>query len=302
MELKALANELFNLDTLKYEYVVLDVETTSFSKNEFRIIEIALIVINSTGERVSAWHTLVNPECKVTFTKVHGLTDDDVKNAPKFSNIASYVAKELKNRILVGHNISYDYGVLKSEFARIGIKMPSLPRICTLQMCYDLELPLENVTLTTVRNELKIPEGLAHSALHDTAATTAVFASLLKLYELRHVNSLRAFSGPNPLIKNETDWMPQQLFETDFFIVERSGINVDSVSEFPIIAKTEILENLKRDQELARLSQKSQTICPSCGKGIVVIKNKYAGGQFKGCSKYPECRYSENLEANDRIE
>ena len=201
-------------------YLVLDVETTSFTKTEFRIIEIALIVINAKGERLKSWHSLVNPECKVTFTKVHGLTDEDVKNAPKFINLASYIANELQNRILVGHNISYDYGVLKSEFARIGIKMPSLPRICTLQMCYDLELPLENVTLSTVRKELEIPEGLAHSALHDTAATTAVFASLLKLYELRHVNTLRAFSGPNPEMIESKDWMPQQLFENEFFIFD----------------------------------------------------------------------------------
>ena len=296
MKLKAIGSkEEFFFDTQQHEYLVLDVETTSFTKTEFRIIEIALIVINAKGERLKSWHSLVNPECKVTFTKVHGLTDEDVKNAPKFINLASYIANELQNRILVGHNISYDYGVLKSEFARIGIKMPSLPRICTLQMCYDLELPLENVTLSTVRKELEIPEGLAHSALHDTAATTAVFASLLKLYELRHVNTLRAFSGPNPENIEGKDWMPQQLFENDFFTQERKNINVASVSEFPTIAKTELLIKLERNEELARLSQISQTICPNCKKGIVVIKNKYAGGQFKGCSKFPECRYAENL-------
>ena len=295
MILNVVSNEQFNLDTQNHEYLVLDVETTSFTKTEFRIIEIALIVINAKGERLKSWHSLVNPECKVTFTKVHGLTDEDVKNAPKFINLASYIANELQNRILVGHNISYDYGVLKSEFARIGIKMPSLPRICTLQMCYDLELPLENVTLSTVRKELEIPEGLAHSALHDTAATTAVFASLLRLYELRHVYTLRAFSGPNPENIEGKDWMPQQLFENDFFTQERKNINVASVSEFPTIAKTELLIKLERNEELARLSQISQTICPNCKKGIVVIKNKYAGGQFKGCSKFPECRYAENL-------
>lgn len=295
MILNVASTEQFSLDTQNHEYLVLDVETTSFTKTEFRIIEIALIVINAKGERLNSWHSLVNPECKVTFTKVHGLTDEDVKNAPKFINLASYIANELQNRILVGHNISYDYGVLKSEFARIGIKMPSLPRICTLQMCYDLELPLENVTLSTVRKELEIPEGLAHSALHDTAATTAVFASLLKLYELRHVNTLRAFSGPNPENIEIKDWMPQQLFDNKFFTQERKNINVASVSEFPTIAKTELLIKLERNEELARLSQISQTICPNCKKGIVVIKNKYAGGQFKGCSKFPECRYAENL-------
>lgn len=288
-------NEEFFLNTDKHEYLVLDVETTSFTKTEFRIIEIALILINADGKRLKSWHSLVNPECKVNFTKVHGLTDEDVKDAPKFINLAAFLADELSNRILVGHNISYDYGVLKSEFARMGIKMPSLPRICTLQMCYDLELPLENVTLTTVRKELAIPEGLAHSALHDTAATTAVFASLLRLYELRHVDALRAFSGPNPENLDEKDWMPQQLFENDFYTKERTNIAIDSVSDFPTIAKQEILQKFERGEELARLSQKSQTICPSCGRGIVVIKNKYAGGQFKGCSKFPECRYSENL-------
>lgn len=282
------------LDIDSFEYLVLDVETTSFTKTEFRVIEIALIVINSKGNRVKSWHTLVNPECKVNFTKIHGLTDDDVKSAPKFSNIASFLAKEMSGRILVGHNISYDYGVIKNEFARIGIKMPNLPRICTLQMCYDLELPLENVTLTTVRKEFGIPEGLAHSALHDTAATSAVFSSLLKLYPKRYVTTLRAFSG-NISAGVNSEWMAPQLFEEEFFIATRSGIDLTSVSDFPELVASEILDKFSRSEELSRLSIQTQTICPQCGRGIVVIKNKYSGGQFKGCSKFPECRYSEDL-------
>ena len=296
MELKVFGRDSdFALNTQQHEFLVLDVETTSFTKTEFRIIEIAMIVINADGKRIKSWHSLVNPECKVNFTKVHGLTDKDVKDAPKFSNLASFIADELNDRILVGHNISYDYGVLKGEFARIGIKMPSLPRICTLQMCYDLELPLENVTLTTVRKELGIPEGLAHSALHDTAATTAVFTSLLKLYETRNVDTLRAFSGKDPESLKTESWMPAQLFESDFFYIERNGITLESVNQFPTIANQEILAKLSRNEEFSRLSQQTQTICPSCGRGLIVIKNKYAGGQFKGCSKYPECRFSENI-------
>lgn len=288
-------SEVLNIETSSYEYLVLDVETTSFTKKEFRIIEIALILIKANGERIKAWHTLVNPECKVNFTKIHGLTDSDVKDAPKFSNIANYLAEEMANKILVGHNISYDYGVLKSEFARIGIRMPPLPRICTLQMCYDLELPLPNVTLSTVRKEFEIPEGLAHSALHDTAATTAVFASLLYLYKSRHVTKLRAYSGPLVDKLVEIDWMPSQLFQADFYIQERKSINLSSVADFPTISRSEILEQFSRTEELTRLGEQTQKICPQCQRGIVVIKNKYVGGQFKGCSKFPECRYSENL-------
>jgi DNA polymerase III epsilon subunit family exonuclease len=290
-------NGNFNFDTANKEYLVLDVETTSFSKNEFRIIEIAFIVITADGFRKKSWHTLVDPECKVTFTKVHGLTDEDVKEAPKFSQIADYLAKEMANRIMVGHNISYDYGVLKQEFARIGVKMPSLPRICTLQMCYDLELALENVTLTTVRKELQIPEGLAHSALHDTAATTAVFSSLLKLYQLRFVSTMRAYSGSALDDLANQNWMPPQLFESEFFTKQRIGISLDSVADFPTIAQENILIKLSRSEESAQLSAQLVSTCPQCGIGLVVIKNRYAGGQFKGCSKFPECRYSENLEA-----
>jgi len=290
-------NGNFNFETNNKEYLVLDVETTSFSKNEFRVIEIALIVITADGVRKKSWHTLVDPECKVTFTKVHGLTDEDVKEAPKFSQIADYLAKEMSNRIMVGHNISYDYGVIKQEFARIGVKMPSVPRICTLQMCYDLELPLENVTLTTVRKELHIPEGLAHSALHDTAATTAVFSSLLKLYQLRFVSTMRAYSGSALDDITNENWMPPQLFESEFFTKQRVGISLDSVADFPTIAQTDVLNSLTRSEEAAQMSARLISTCPQCGIGLVVIKNRYAGGQFKGCSKFPECRYSENLEA-----
>jgi DNA polymerase III epsilon subunit family exonuclease len=286
----------FELDLSQQEFVVLDVETTSFTKTEFRIIEIALIVLKSDGTRLSTWHTLVNPECKVNFTKVHGLTDADVRTAPKFSEIADYLASQLTNRILVGHNISYDYGVIKYEFARIGVKIPSLPRICTLQMCYDLDLPFENVTLTTVRKELEIPEGLAHSALHDTAATTAVFASLLQLYFLRNVVEMRAFSGSVTNIDLTQTWMPPQLFEVEMLIKEREGISLASVADFPTTASDATLNKFTISKSSTELDVKIKTVCPKCGVGLVVTKNKYSGGQFKGCSKFPDCRFSENVE------
>lgn len=100
--------------------VVLDLETTS------NVVSLARIVSYSMFDPESGEHHagFVNPEMPIppASTEVHGITDDMVKDAPKFSELADRIHAFLADRIVCGYNaLQYDVEVLKLEFRRVSL-------------------------------------------------------------------------------------------------------------------------------------------------------------------------------------
>lgn len=83
------------------EFAVLDVETTGFSKKLDRIVEIAIIRINSSGEFIRQYETLVNPQRDVGASAIHRISASDVVNAPIFEDIRYSVLEMLNNSVIV---------------------------------------------------------------------------------------------------------------------------------------------------------------------------------------------------------
>ena len=277
------------VDMEDFSYVVIDTETTGLKPETSKLIEIAVIQIDAHGKRHHSFHTLLDPGKKFTNSDIHGITPSMVKGAPKFEEVAYHIASLLKDRIVVGHNIEFDLAMLSYEYQRLGIGMPSIPRIDTMKMCFDLDLSTPNQQLPSLLAYFDLPSGQAHSALHDAAATSAVFASMLPLYAMRHAG-MRAMSGQ--LGFEKMSWVPAPLIETTFSVLEREGIALESVNLFPEIARDEIIDSQGRSKSEAFRSQASNPMCPKCGAGKVVVKNRRDGGKFRGCTNFPNCRYA----------
>jgi DNA polymerase III epsilon subunit family exonuclease len=277
------------VDMEQLQYVVIDTETTGLKSDTGRIIEIAVIQIDALGNRSEAFHTLIDPGKKFTNSDVHGIKPSDVKNAPKFDDISHYVADLMKGRIVVGHNIEFDFDFLCSEYRRLGVTIPSIPRIDTMKMCFDLGLPLANQQLSTILAFFDLPAGLAHSALHDAAATSSIFSSMLQLYGIRNAD-MRAFTGQ--LGSEHNSWMPKSIVEPKFDALPRTGIDLSSIHSFPTVADDQKLNGLARSKAEARTAARQEPPCPKCGRGVVVVKNRRDGGKFRGCSNFPNCRYA----------
>lgn len=87
------------------EFAVVDVETTGlFPERHDRIIEIAIVRVDSRGETIDEYVTLVNPLRDIGPTHIHGITARDVCNAPDFSEIGGDVMHRLAGSVFVGHN------------------------------------------------------------------------------------------------------------------------------------------------------------------------------------------------------
>ena len=79
----------------------------------------------STASRVTAqWSTLVNPGAAVpaTIQALTGITQEMVERAPRFGELAGELYERLAGRVFVAHNARFDYGFLRREFERAGLK------------------------------------------------------------------------------------------------------------------------------------------------------------------------------------
>jgi len=101
--------------------VSIDIETTSLDVNAARIVQIGVKKIMPDGS-TSVWSSLVNPTVSITNTEAHGITDEMVKDAPTFAELAKMVMEMIDSSDISGYNIlSYDMPVLFNEFMRAGI-------------------------------------------------------------------------------------------------------------------------------------------------------------------------------------
>ncbi len=162
-------------------FAVLDVETTGLDPSRERILEIAIVHTDVHGRELHRWSTRINPGIPVRATHIHGITDADVADAPRFADLAVTIGIALQGFVVVAHNAEFDVEFLRAEFARAGMPMPRFSTYCTLQGS-TLYLPqLRRRTLAECCAALGVPHQQAHSALGDAAATAGLLERFLAL-------------------------------------------------------------------------------------------------------------------------
>ena len=122
---------------------VVGLESTALVPGQpHRIVELAIVQVDADGETLNSWHTLVNPQRELGpfgGHQGHGLTDDDLRDAPSFTDIAGRVSDRLAGRVVVAHNARFVLDLLIDELARAGIPAPAaLEPVCTMQLARDL--------------------------------------------------------------------------------------------------------------------------------------------------------------------
>jgi DNA polymerase-3 subunit epsilon len=101
----------------------IDLETTGVSVENDRIVEIAVVKIAPSGD-VTRFGSLVDPGRPIPegASKVHGITDEDVRGAPSFASLASEVVALLDGCDIGGFNVGkFDVKLLAAELARLGV-------------------------------------------------------------------------------------------------------------------------------------------------------------------------------------
>ncbi len=183
---------------LKRPIVFFDLETTGVDTAHDRIVEISMIKIMPDGERIVKTRKL-NPEMHIpeAATAVHGITDEDVKDCPRFAQVAKSLAQFLTGCDFGGFNSNrFDMPVLVEEFLRAGVDVDFKRwRFVDVQNIFH---KMEQRTLVAAY-KFYCDKDLtdAHSAEADTLATYEVLKAQLDRYpELENdIDALADFSS-----------------------------------------------------------------------------------------------------------
>ena len=169
-------------------FAIIDLETTGLNPRDDRIIEIAILQYDGR-EIIDTFSTLINPEQHLFpfVTRLTGLSDVDLSDAPRFYEIARRVVQLTEKRVLVAHNARFDYAFLRREFLRLGYHFHRR-QLCTERLCREQFSGLPSYKLSSLCRKFAIPLPHSHRAMDDAAAT-------LKLFQ--HLQMLRAHGQPD---------------------------------------------------------------------------------------------------------
>lgn len=161
------------------EYVVFDLETTGLG-DRCQIVEFAAIVLDHDLRLRDCYETLVNPDCLPGPTWLHGLDRATLTLAPLFEEVAGDVEHLFRDRIVVAHNLRFDWSVLRRAFGSLCVYAPATcGGVCTANVSRRLLGGMSG--LRRVCGRLGVHHGELHRALHDVTATVGVFRALRDL-------------------------------------------------------------------------------------------------------------------------
>jgi DNA polymerase III subunit epsilon len=162
---------------------VIDLECTGMNLSTDRIVEIAIVKILPDGKRMVK-RKLINPEIPIppSISEIHGITDEMVKDAPTFRQVANEIRQFIDNADLAGYNSNrFDIPMLVEEFLRVSLDLDFRNRkLIDVQKIFHM---MEQRTLTAAYKFYC--NGIldnAHSAEADANATWEVLQSQIERY------------------------------------------------------------------------------------------------------------------------
>ena len=183
---------------LKNPLVFFDLETTGIDIAKDRIVEISMVKVMPNGEEIVKTRR-INPGMPIPpeSTAIHGITDEDVKDCPKFKEIAKSLAAQIEGCDLAGFNSNrFDIPMLAEEFLRAGVDVDlNRRKFIDVQTIFH-KMEQRNLT-AAYKFYCNKDLANAHSAEADTMATYEVLKAQLDRYpELENdVNFLSKYSS-----------------------------------------------------------------------------------------------------------
>jgi len=149
------------------EFIAIDFETAMYSPDS--AISVGLVKYRDF-EAVDAFYSLIRPPrlyVRPDFTEIHGLTADDVRDAPDFGQVwEDKIRGFIGATPLAAHNAAFDIKVLRATLGYYGVPLPELRYFCSLALARRVWPGLRSHALTALGREFNIIYD-AHNALAD---------------------------------------------------------------------------------------------------------------------------------------
>ena len=148
-------------------FVTIDFETANYSRESACSVGLVKFL---DGKASDTYYSLIQPPVlyiRPDFTEIHGLTVNDVKDAPLFKDIwDSAILPFIGSLPLAAHNTPFDMGVLEAVLDLYELDIPQLPYFCTCRLSRRVFPKLKSHSLTSLANYFGIVYN-AHNALDD---------------------------------------------------------------------------------------------------------------------------------------
>ncbi|MEO5363298.1 MAG: DNA polymerase III subunit epsilon [Magnetococcus sp. DMHC-8] len=169
--------------------VVLDTETTGLNPAEgHRIVEIGCVELLHTRKGES-FHRTVHPEREIPpeASRIHGITDEQVANAPRFAEVVDDFLTFIGDDVLVIHNAAFDVGFLNAELQRLHRRPLEMARVIDTMALARRRFPGLSASLDGLCRRLKVDNTrrTRHGALLDADLLASVYVELVGGNQLR---------------------------------------------------------------------------------------------------------------------
>lgn len=157
-------------------FVAIDFETATSQRDS--ICSVGIVTVKD-GEITEEYHALIQPPYNIydwNNIQVHGITEEDTKNAPFFNEVYPEIHKRLANKRVVAHNESFDRGVLKASMEAHNLSYKALnigkKWECTMRIYRAKGYKPAKLDYCSARNNIEL---IHHDALSDARACAKLY-------------------------------------------------------------------------------------------------------------------------------
>ncbi|MGZ3749953.1 MAG: exonuclease domain-containing protein [Mucilaginibacter sp.] len=194
-------------------YAIVDIETTGGHANANGITEVAICIHD--GKKVTQrYSTLVNPgrEIPIYIQALTGITNEMVRHAPPFEDVAADIYHMLHGKIFVAHNVNFDFSFIRYHLAGAGYDL-QCNKLCTVRLGRKILPGMPSYSLGKLCRHLGIDNESRHRAAGDAEATATLFSILLQNDTGNHIwEALKQRSKeqllPSNLPKEDVELLP----------------------------------------------------------------------------------------------
>lgn len=225
-------------------FAVVDLETTGTNKNDDQIIQFGCTLIDD-GIITDSVSILVNPHQSIStrIQELTNITNDMVRTAPPFSEVADQIYNYLKGRTFVAHNVNFDFPFIKSALKTAGYDNLNIPAIDTVELSQILLPQLSSFKLQDISDYLNIEHDHPHRADDDSNVTAKLLLILIKRIKMLPLITLKnicligestirqtgkLFSSIYEQRKNDSAILPDYLYEKNGIVLRKKDSKVSS--------------------------------------------------------------------------
>jgi len=167
---------------------VLDFETTGLNPSFDRVVELSVVRVEPGKSPELVLDTLINPERRVAATEIHGIRDEDVRDAPTFGDVLPRLREALAGSVVAAYNAYFDMRFLAAECTRSSVE-DELPFLCLMYLRPLLNLG-KRCTLSDACRCHSIQQTSSHRSASDAAAAAELWPCYLREMRRRGIACL----------------------------------------------------------------------------------------------------------------